>query len=647
MGAFRWLGVFLILLLLLSPKTESLQETEEKPVLVVVQDNSSSVLLNKDSSYYQNDYPLAWERFVRKLEGTYTVNSFLYGASFRNGIRPDFSDEETDLSQVFRNLFDRYYKRNVGAVVVAGDGIYNKGSDPIYLAEKLGIIPVYAVALGDTTRKTDALIKQVDHNKTAYLGNEFPIEVLVSAKGLTGSKTDLVVSYGGDVIKRQTVTYEDDNFLNNFPFTIEAARPGLHKYTIELVPVEGEFTEENNRQDIYIEVISNKLKVLILADAPHPDLGAMRRVIESTSNYEVEIALADDFTKGAEGYNLFIMHQIPSRRHRQESLIVSARNKNIPVLFILGARSDFGILNRMNAGISVQGFRNSFDVVTASLAKDYDAFLLSEETRKSVREFSPIHSPFATYNFAPSVRPLVYQQLGRVVKDLPLVPTNNVNGWKTGFITGEGIWGWSLNQPEAFKELFGKLVQYLATREDRSFFRIYHDDAFNENQPVIFEAEVYNESYELITSPEVRITLNREEDGKEFPFDFQVSGNHFRLDAGRLDPGTYSYTAIADRNGQTFTKKGEFIVRALRTEGLRTHADHGLMYGLTAASTGAMYYPEQLDALADELLQRDDIVSVVYQEKTYEPIIDWRWVCFLIVACFAIEWFLRKRFGAY
>ncbi len=38
---------------------------------------------------------------------------------------------------------------NLGAVVLAGDGIYNQGVEPLFAASGLSV-PIYTIALGDT-----------------------------------------------------------------------------------------------------------------------------------------------------------------------------------------------------------------------------------------------------------------------------------------------------------------------------------------------------------------------------------------------------------------------------------------------------------------------------------------------------------------
>ncbi len=148
---------------------------------------------------------------------------------------------------------------------------------------------------------------------------------------------------------------------------------------------------------------------------------------------------------------------------------------------------------------------------------------------------------------------------------------------------------------QAFNELINKIVQYLSLKDQKKNFRIYNQSNFRENEPVIFDAEVYNESYELTNEPEVEISI-RNEDAKQFPYVFNKTGNAYHLDAGTFPPGNYSYQAQANLGGNIFTAAGQFSVSAIDLEALNTVADHHLLFQLAEGSGGKMFYPSDLES---------------------------------------------------
>jgi len=71
------------------------------------------------------------------------------------------------------------------------------------------------------------------------------------------------------------------------------------------------------------------------------------------------------------------------------------------------------------------------------------------------------------------------------------------------------------------------------------------------------------------------------------------------------------------------------------------------MYKLANGSDGALFYPRELDKLAEAIKSRDDIRNVVYEQTWFKEAIHLKWLFFLILGLLSLEWFVRKRNGAY
>jgi hypothetical protein len=63
-------------------------------------------------------------------------------------------------------------------------------------------------------------------------------------------------------------------------------------------------------------------------------------------------------------------------------------------------------------------------------------------------------------------------------------------------------------------------------------------------------------------------------------------------------------------------------------------------------SGGQMVYPVQIKSLEDLLTKNEKIKTLSYEEKSYESLINLKWIFFLLILILSIEWFLRKRNGA-
>ena len=656
LGSLRFISVFLISFMLLSPFTRSIIRDREKPAIILAVDDSESVLLNKDSSYYRQEFAGEINELAGRLSdiGDVRIYHFSDGMDAAGQEFPDtgrFRQKITDISSVFSEIDVVYDNRNVGAMILVSDGIYNTGSNPVYQARNRPY-PLYTVALGDTSTRMDLLIARVNYNRMVYLNNQFPIEVVVRALEMAGKKSRLRILRGNSEVFSTEIDIDRDDYTRTFQGVFEARETGLQKYVILLEPAIDETLVTNNRKEIYLEVLDARNKVLILAAAPHPDISALRQAISANLNYEVEYFQAGDFSGNLDQYNLVILHQLPSRAEPASSLLNALREKEIPALFIAGTLSDIPRLNQYAEGVKINMGRPVFEEAVPVYSKGFTSFSLGEPTRSWLAGLPPLLAPLADYQVSNSARVLLNQRLGNIETSRPLMLFSETTNGRKGLITGEGIWKWRMydyarNQGhEHFNELINKTVQYLSLKEQKKSLRVYHPPNFRENDPVIMDAEVYDESFELVTDPEIEITISNEE-GKQFPYVFSQSGNSYRLDAGKFPPGNYSWSARAEHGSRILTAGGQFSVSAIDLEALNTIADHHLLSQLARENGGDIYYPGQLDRLAADIRGRDDIKPVIYTRKKFEDLLNEWWLLALIAGLLSLEWFIRKRAGSY
>ena len=648
MATFRFFAVTVLSFLLLSPLLKSTNREVEKPIIIIAQDNSESLIVGKDSSFIIKEYKEKLQKLINDLGDKYEVRTYSFADKIKEITSSDslkFNEKQTDFSSFFDEIETRYSNRNVGAIIVSSDGLFNKGSNPVYSSEKIKTT-IYTVALGDTTVNKDIILLKTEHNRLAYLGNEFPIEIVVNAKQLKGKTTTLTVSKGEATLFNQTINLNSDAFILTIPVLLQAKEVGLQHYKVKLSTLPEEVSFANNAADVFIEVLDARQKILILSDAPHPDVAAIKESIESNQNYEVESYLLSDFDKSLKKYNLVILHSLPSMQNPASKILTELNNADIPVWSFSGANA------LLQTDLTKPTYTQKTNEVEPVLDQNFPLFTISDEFRKTVKDFPAVVCPFTTYQTENNSNVLFYQRIGIVDTKKPLMLFNNVGENKIAVFTGEGIWRWRLqdfaahNNHNLFDEFISKTVQYLSVKADKSFFRITGPTSFLENEAIQLEAEVYNESYELINEPEVNITISNSEN-KKFPFSFSKTSNAYRLNAGMMPVGEYSYEAKVKIGEKIFLQHGKFSVSALQIELTNTTADHQLLFTLAKKHNGEMVYPKDLDKLVNKLNSRDDIKPISYSEKKLTDLINLKWIFFLILALLSVEWFMRKRNGAY
>lgn len=651
LGALRMLVIALVAFFLLEPMVRLMVREVRKPVVVVLHDGSSSLTATGDTAALRTTYGASLEKLAASLGDTYQVRSFTYGQEVRDGLLFDQRDELTDIGQALREVYDRFSGPDLGAVVIDGDGIQNRGRDPRLDAVRLGV-PVFTIALGDTTVRPDLVLKAVEHNRICFLGNEFPLLVRIEARHLRGVRTRVVVRYEGREVAAQEVAPTGDPWMKELAFSIKAEKPGMQRYTVQVVPVEGEHTQINNAQDVYIDVLDDRQKVLLLGAAPHPDLGALRLALNGLEGYETDLAFATDFTGAVEGYDLVVLHGLPSTRFRIEPLLERANAKGIPLLVVLTPGTDFTGFNALSAGVRVSGTRGATTDAQAVANAQFNYFMLEGDQVRALERFPPLQVPFGQYDLERAAVALAQQRVGVVKTAYPLIAVSQQSERRMATICGEGIWRWRIadqqlfGSQERFDLLVHKLVQFLALKADKKRFRVDHLPVFTGNEPVIMNAELYNAAYEPVNESEVSVVL-KDEEGKEYTYGFRASGKTYRLDAGRLPAGRYTWEARTELKGERFTAKGELSVRELFIERMNTVADHALLADMAARTGGRVVVPDSVMTIAAAIRGERTIAARSYAHTSFSDLIGLRWIFFGLLALLSIEWVLRRRNGAY
>ena len=348
----RFFSITLITLFLLSIFLKQVKNETQNPIILFAIDNSSSMVMQKDSLEVKKDLLTKLENLKNSISKNFEVKSILFGdKTISSPKNPNFNDKETDISNLISEIENNFSNQNIGALIIVSDGIYNKGSNPLYTAEKLNF-PIYPIALGDTSEIKDVAIQKINHNQVAYLGNSFPAEVIVSAKNFKDKEAVVSLLQGQIEKAKQTVKINSDNFLATCNFTFNASNVGLLKYTVKVSVLDGEKNSLNNQRSFVVDVIDNKEKILLLATAPHPDIAAIKEAILNSTSYEVDYSLSSEFKKSIKPYSLIILHGALTN---QNTIINDCKINSIP----------FWIINPLSAenlsGVKINSAINKFN----------------------------------------------------------------------------------------------------------------------------------------------------------------------------------------------------------------------------------------------------------------------------------------------
>jgi hypothetical protein len=651
LAALRFVVVSFLCFLLLSPFIKATTTRTEAPTVVLAVDNSQSVSLFTPKP--------ALEQLTAGLP---QLAATLRDKGFRVETRtltkaetaPDsvrFTADRTDLNKLLTDSREVNADRNLVGVVLVSDGLVNQGQEPQFAEFNF---PIFGVALGDTIAKKDLRLTDLAYNRVAFSGNKFPLEAEIGYEGYAGGAATVEVREGGRVLESRRVALPAGRRRLKATFLLTAPAPGKRRYEVRVVPQAGEFTVLNNVRTAFIEVVKGKLRVLLAGAAPHPDLKALRAAILANNNFDLTLSVAGVGAPLPSGttFDVAVLHQLPAKGGLGQELLARVRAARVPVLYVLGAQSDFAAYNQLSGGVSVQPRGAQTDEVTPLPNPGFARFPVEEEGRRRFGQYPPAQVPFGELRLTGGAEAALWQQVGRLPTQKPLLVFGSATATpRTATLVAENTWEWRLQEaiahddrPEAYDRLIGRTLQLLTQNANKKRLDVYPtQDAFGTQDDVTLGAETYNAVFERIYDQKITLTLT-DSARKTRTVTFSNPADGSPLHLGTLAAGLYRYQARATLGGQAQQAAGEILVQNQPLEAQESRADHRLLAQLSRRSGGQLYYPAQLDKLAQDIAARN-FKPVISSEEDLKDLINLKWLFFLLLALLAAEWATRKYQG--
>lgn len=647
----RFISLFVVLLLLLSPVVEYIKHFKQRPLVLVLHDNSQSMVLTRDSSYYMsNKYQ---DHFKEKLSGlpkSFEIQHFAFDQELLQNDSLHFTGYGTNFENVFRALATRFDLARVASVVIASDGIVNEGQNPVYMLQQFNF-PVHVVCLGDTVKSADVSIENVDYNRVVYVGSSQTFQVHLAARQC---KAKNVVFTARDeekeIFKKSFFPVSDKEFVT-VDVNVAFKEEGIQKFVFEIMVSGAEQNIANNKQTIAVEVIKNQQKILILANAPHPDAGVILETLQKNQAYKVSLEFANKFNGSIKDYDVVVMVHLPSVNFPASNWFKELKENSIPSLVLLGGSTNVNVFNTLQTGIKINGFRDSFEDAYPVFNNLFAQFSISDDVAGSLSDFPPLLTPYGEYDLSVATEVFVFQRIKTVKTSRPLIVFNTSMAPFTGVICGEGLWRWrmddrtkNMNQSK-FDGLILKMIQLIGAKERKDRLYVHVKPVLYENQSVVFDADVYNKSLEPAENAEIMLEVENSK-AKRLSYSFSRQNNSYSVNAGIYLPDDYSYTVTCILGDEKFVKKGFFSVLPVNKESLNLTTDHRLLKQMAAISGGRYFYKENLDSLPDAISGFKNASTFSYTEKDLTDFVSIKWLFFMLLGFLSLEWFLRKYFGA-
>ncbi|WP_294818318.1 hypothetical protein [uncultured Flavobacterium sp.] len=636
LALLRFITLFSVFVLLVNPViTRKDLETVKTPLPILLDNSQSIKELGQDSLAKHLAEKLESDS---SLKDKFDIQLYTFDESFETGRVADFEGKQTHIDQAAQNL-KQLYRNAAHPVVLLSDGNQTIGNDYVYSFREN--TSVYPLVLGDTTTFLDLRVSQVNVNKYAFLKNKFPVEVFLQYSGNKNINAVFSIMQGNSVLNKQDVAFSKDRKAQSLSLLLDASKVGVQTFKAVISSAEMEKNKYNNVKNFAVEVIDQRSEVAVVASVNHPDLGTLKRSIETNQQRKVTI-LKPGEVKSLQDYNVLILYQ-PDASFRQ--LLEMNKGAGLNTFTITGLSTDFNLLNQMQNQLS---FRMS------SQREDYLAdfesqFNLFAATDIGFGQFPPLQHPFGTITAKENTNVLLQARIRNVRTENPLMVFSENGAQRSAFLLGENIWKWRMeshqgsNSFEAFDIFMDKAIQFLASNSKRKSLVVNHESFYNSGEVIQVTAQYFNKNYEFEENARLSIQLKNNQTGASKSYDFLKGGSEYKVNLDGLAAGQYSFTVKEASSNTSYN--GAFEVLDFEIEKQFVNPDLTRLKQTAANTGGSVYYPAQADQLIDFLLKNEDYKATQKEIIKKSPLIDWVWLLVILAVSLAVEWFTRKYNG--
>lgn len=651
-AGMRFMALLLVVFLLTGPTLRQNTTRQDKPLILFLTDNSASMLMHADSQWVRKRLPALLDSLREVLAEDFDVVHYAFGSGLQNADSLSFRAPSSAYDRAFREALESLEGRRLRGIVLTGDGRYNEGLSPLYAARQLGV-PIFCLMTGDTLSQANAAIADLAYNQVTLTGNRFPVEVTLAFQKMQGRRAVVALKdETGATVDRKEIVVPSGRFTEKVTLFHTAEKNGILAYSVVVSAGEESHKGDNTRR-FFIEAVGNRLRVLFAADAPHPDIGALRQALANNRNVEVVVATGDAIPDKSKDFNLVVLHQVPGLSNNGHKLLQNLKEEKTPYWLITGPNTRSQLLQQYGTGIVLTGtLPGRMDEFYLSVNPSFSAFDLSGGLQEFLKQLPPLETPFGNYQMPAGGDILIYRRIGQTVSTLPTAVLVNESGSRRLLWLGSGLWRWRMINYEKhqnfqyFEELVGKIVQYLSLSDDKSRFRLQAPTLLEEGQNVVFRAEVYNPSYERVNTAAVTLNLT-DSAGRSFEYVFKPGDSFYELDLGHLPPGRYRYTSKAQLAQESFSKPGMLVIEAADKERRVAGSDFGTLMAMSQETGGVALLLNQAHALPELIKEKTDRRLITWTETTVRPLIHQKFWFFLLLALLTAEWVIRKYFGSY
>jgi hypothetical protein len=632
----RFFSIFGILLLLINPKITRNRFEIEKTPLPIVMDNSSSIVDLKAKNIAFNLFEKLTSNSA--LNDKFEIQTYQFDSEFRLSDNFNFKGNQTNVDEVAKNLKSIYRNKTFPTVLIT-DGNQTSGDDYVYSFDANN--KVYPLVLGDTTTFLDLKINQLNVNKYAFQGNKFPVEVFLNYTGNKNVNANFSISQGNTILNKQTIAFSSLNKSVILNVLLPADKVGLQIFKASITSKESEKNSYNNTKNFAVEVIDQKTNIALISTINHPDVGALKRSIETNAQRKVTIFKPNEI-KSLQDYNVLIFYQPTSEF---KNVFEANKLAGINAFVITGTNTDFNFLNQNQTNFSFRMSNQKEDYLV-----DFNAqFNLFALDNIGFEQLPPLQNAFGTITSIGNNNVLLNSRIRNIAINSPLLAFSENAGKRAAYLFGENSWKWRLQSHvdnksfEKYDIFVDKTIQFLASNNSKKSLVVSHESFYNSGDEIEITSQYFNKNYEFDDKARLTISITNKLTKQTKNYDLLKTNNAFKVNLNGLSAGQYVFSVKELNSNSKYNSYFEILDFDIEKQFV--NPDLLKLNQLSTLTIGKTFMPNQVDDLIKTLLQNENYKAIQKSIVKKIPLIDSILLLILIVLALVIEWFVRKYNG--
>lgn len=648
---------------ILIDSSKSMSIKSENPVLTRL--DAVKEYLRNNKELFENlkkDYNLVFYSFNNDIKKI--------SESAINEIKP--SGNGTNILKALNTAVQK--SEHLSAVLLFSDGRDTEGLQH-GLSDFKFPIQIFSFSPGSGTEK-DVALRNLSSSGFALNREKYELSFEITMKGWKELDVPLTLKGENSVIKTERVNLKDGE-TKRIRMEFTPQRVGKQLFTIETPVFTGDDYPQNNRLNFILNVLRDRLRVLLISGKPYWDLRFLRQVLKTSPwidlvNFnilrtpfdlvnipEIELSLipfpADEiFREGLESFDVFIMQNFDPSQFVPPVYLRNVLEfvKNGGGLAIVGGT----LLSKANFYLNTE---MADAIPVSSLSGDRSGRFRPVLAKDAMNH--PINRIFRKYKDLPSID---FINGVRGIKswatvlaqteesNMPLVVAGNLGRGKVLAILTDSLWRFAFSPEQkratsdAFVDFWLNALRWLSGEPDESNILIESaKDSFDPGENIKLNLRTLDKRYLPFKNSPVEIKVVDIDSGRTvFNKEWKMRGGEEIVEFNIEEKGIYNAILQVREGGKIVeSTESKIVVKDRKGEMETPFTDEELLRTLAEKSGGRSYNLNERTNIEKILKNKKMRSGTGYEKKI--PIWNSKWIYFSLIFLLSSEWFFRRRWG--